>query len=77
MKAKQEDLSIISYQESQTSHHPGSGKLFNSLLAMDPFPASLEGPISITQIAVPVEKWATCTLLLAAVDHLFPHDETK
>ncbi|GBL93845.1 hypothetical protein AVEN_153611-1 [Araneus ventricosus] len=34
----------------------------------DPFPASLKGSISITQIIVPVGKWATlCTLLLAVL----------
>ncbi|GBM19460.1 hypothetical protein AVEN_259364-1 [Araneus ventricosus] len=42
MKAKREDLSIISYQKSPTSHHPGPGRLFNSPRVMDPFPASLK-----------------------------------
>ncbi|GBO31285.1 hypothetical protein AVEN_45076-1, partial [Araneus ventricosus] len=66
MKAKQEVLSIISYQKYPTSHHSVRGMSFNSL-AMDPFPASLKASISITQIFMPVRKWATlCTLLLAA-----------
>ncbi|GBO26497.1 hypothetical protein AVEN_49695-1 [Araneus ventricosus] len=67
MNAKQEDLSIISYQKSPTSRNPGPWRLFNSPLAMDPFPAFFKGSISITQIVVPVEKWTTlCTLQLAA-----------
>ncbi|GBN82315.1 hypothetical protein AVEN_213685-1 [Araneus ventricosus] len=50
-----------------TSHHPGPWRLFNSPLAMDPFPASLKCSIYITQIVVFVGKWTTlCTLLLAA-----------
>ncbi|GBN92312.1 hypothetical protein AVEN_30247-1 [Araneus ventricosus] len=66
MKAKQEDISIISYQKSPTSHHPGPEMLFNSPVAMDSFPASLKSSISVTQFVVPVGKWETlCTLLLA------------
>ncbi|GBN14819.1 hypothetical protein AVEN_161432-1 [Araneus ventricosus] len=38
---------------------PGPGRLFNSLLAMGLFPASLKGSISISKIVVPVGKWAT------------------
>ncbi|GBN68825.1 hypothetical protein AVEN_162709-1 [Araneus ventricosus] len=79
---KQEELSIISYQKSPTSHHPGPGRLFNSPLDMDPFPSSLKRSIYITQIIVRVGKWATlctsCPLTISfnltkPSDHLTEH----